>query len=344
MYFKKNKAYFLLCLFKNTSKKRGKKLKKRILIITIFILLTITSLLVGVSSKVTINALLSGNKEAWKLFLTSRTPRTIVIILSASALSISGLIMQIISKNKFISPSTSGTTDAAALGVLIGFIIFANQSIYTKFIFAFVFALLSSILFVFLINKVKFKNIIYIPLIGLMYGGLISSITTLIAYETNLLQVLSGLRLGSFSHIGILNSRLLIILIPPIIFSFIYAARFNIIGIGEEFATNLGINYNRVLYIGLVITSIIAAASFIVVGPLPFIGLIIPNIVSIYYGDNLKRNLVDVALFGSSFVLLNDIFSRLIIFPYEVSVGFTMGITGAVIFIILIFKQVRKND
>lgn len=318
-------------------------MRRRLIITNIFVILTIASLLIGVSSKVNITSLLQGDKEAWKIFFTSRLPRTLVIILTASSLSIAGLIMQTISRNKFISPSTAGTTDAAALGVLISYLIMQSQNIYIKFIFAFVFALLSSMLFVFMINKIKFKNIIYIPLIGLMYGGLLGSVTSFIAYETDLLQVLSSLRLGSFSHIGVLNSRLLIILIPPIIISFIYATRFNIVGVGEEFATNLGVNYKKVLYIGLVVTSIIAAASFIVVGPLPFLGLIIPNIVSLYLGDNIKKNLIDVSLFGSSFVLLNDIFSRLVVFPFEVSVGFTMGITGAVIFLTLIFKQVKNN-
>jgi|SRR5690554_1290468 len=318
-------------------------IKRRIILIVSLIILIITSLLIGVHSSVTIPNLLKGDKEAFSVILTSRLPRTVVIILAASALSIAGLIMQVISRNKFISPQTAGTTDAAALGVLIGYLVIGNGNIYIRFIFALVFAIFSSFLFIFLINKVKFKNIIYIPLIGLMFGGLLAAITSFIAYETDMLQVVSSLRLGSFSHIGVLNSRLLIILIPPIVLAFIYATKFNIVGVGEEFSKNLGVNYKGVLYLGLVITSIISAASFIVVGPLPFLGLIIPNIVSLYLGDNVKRNLVDVALFGSAFVLLNDIISRIVIFPFEISIGLTMGISGAIIFIYLIFRQVRKS-
>ena len=81
-----------------------------------------------------------------------------------------------------------------------------------------------------------------------------------------------------------------------------------------------------------------SASTYVTVGPLPFIGLIIPNLIRIYYGDNLKRSMLDVALFGSIYVLINDIISRLIIFPYEVSVGFTTGITGSIIFIWLILR------
>ena len=252
--------------------------------------------------------------------------------------------MQALSRNKFISPSTAGTNNAAALGVLTAFLILGNHAIYIKFIFAFIFAMLSSILFVTILNKIKFKNVIYVPLLGLMYGGLISAITTLIAYETDLVQTLASLNLGSFSHISVLNGSLLLILIPALVLVVIFASKFNVVSLGEDFAKNLGVNYKFILFIGLLVTSIIAASTYIVVGPLPFIGLIIPNIVSLFYGDNLKSNLFDVAIFGSIFVLINDIFSRLIIFPFEVSAGFTMGITGAIIFIFLIFKQGRVNE
>lgn len=317
--------------------------KRRAILFGTFVSLTIISLLIGVSSRITIKSLFSRDKEAWQIFLSSRVPRTLVIILSASSLSVAGLIMQSLSRNKFISPSTSGTIDAASLGVLIGYLIFKNQNIYLKFGFAFIFSLLASIVFVVLINKIRFKNIIFIPLIGLMYGGLISSLTLLIAYETNLLQVVSSLRVASFAHVGIINGSLLLIIIPPLILSYFYANSFSIVSLGEDFSANLGLNYKKVIYIGLIITSIIASSTFIIVGPLPFLGLIVPNLISMYYGDNIKKNLADIALFGASFVLINDIFSRLILFPYEVSVGLTMGISGAIIFLVLIFKQVKTN-
>lgn len=317
--------------------------RKRLFLIILFISLTILSLFIGVSSKVSISNLLKGNKESWSVFLRSRVPRTFVIILTSASLSIAGLIMQSLSRNKFISPSTAGTNNASALGVLLSFIIFGSKSTIFKFSFAFIFALIASFIFVFLLSKIKFKNQVYIPLIGLMYGGLISAITTLIAYETNTLQLLSSLNLGTFSNIGIINGALILLTVPALVVAVIYSSKFSIASLGEDFATNLGIKYKSVLTIGLVVTSIISASAFIVVGPIPFIGLIIPNIVSLYFGDNLKKNLFDIAMFGSVFVLINDILSRLIMFPFEMSVGFTMGITGAIIFIVLIFRMDKKN-
>lgn len=318
--------------------------KTRYVLISLFVILTIISLLIGANNEINIIEIFRGNKEALNIFYRSRLPRTIVIILSASSLSISGLVMQALTRNKFISPQTAGTNNAAALGVLISYLLLGNSSIFTKFGFAFLFAIISSVIFVFILNKIKFKNIIFVPLIGLIYGSLITAISQLIAYETNMVQILSSLSLGTFSNIGLLSGSLILIMIPALIIIVIFASKFNIVSLGEEFSTNLGVNYHLIIFIGLITTSLIAAASFIIVGPLPFIGLIIPNIVSIFYGDNMKKNLLDVALFGTVFVLINDIFSRIIIYPYEISVGFTMGITGAIIFIYLIFRQGKANE
>lgn len=317
--------------------------KKRIFLVTIFLLLTVLSLIIGPNMKL-ITQLFTGNKRAWIDFLNGRLPRTIVIILASASLSISGLIMQSISRNKFISPSTAGVNDAAALGVFLGYLLLGNQPLGIRFIFAFIFASISSLLFIAILNKIKFKNVIYVPLIGMMYGALISSLTTFIAHRTNNLQFLTSINVGTFSKITALNSYLLIILVPALILSFIYAASFNVVAMGNDFAKNLGVNYKLIMTIGIIIISIVSASTYIVVGPLPFLGLIIPNIVTLYYGDGVKKNLVDVALFGISFVLLNDIISRLVVYPYEIAVGFTMGISGAIIFLILIFKRVKTNE
>ena len=315
--------------------------KRRLIILITFVILLITSLLVGVDSRVTFINLVRLNQEAWQIFLLSRLPRTIVIILSATSISIAGMIMHALGRNKFISPSTSGTTDAAMLGILIGHLLIPNQSNIIKFIFSFVFAMIATFVFILLINRIKFKNAIYVPLIGMMFGGVIGAIATLIAQRFQALQVLTQIGIGSFAHINVINAQLLWLLVPSLIVASIYAEKFNIIAVGVDFAKNLGINYGLVLSVGLIIVSVISASTIIVVGPLPFLGLVVPNLMSIYYGDNLKKNLFDVALFGSSFVLLNDIISRLLRFPGETPISFTMGITGAVIFFYLIFRKVK---
>lgn len=316
---------------------------KRIFLITVFVLLVIVSLMTGASTKINFASLFKGDKDAWFLFVHSRIPRTITVVLTASSLSVGGLIMQSINRNKFISPSTAGTTDAAALGILIAFIAIPTRNKWFNFLFSFIFALVFTFIFVYLVRKIRFKSIVYIPLIGMMYGALISAITTLIAQSAGLEQILGTLNLGSFTGITLSNFSQILFVIPPLIIAIIFATKFSIVSLGEDMAKNLGVKYQSVMIVGIVIVSLISASTFIVVGPLPFVGLIIPNVVSLIYGDNFKKNILDIALFGSSFVLLNDIISRILLTNAEMPISFTMGVVGAVIFLVLIFSKVRKN-
>lgn len=317
--------------------------KRRLIITIIFLVLVITSLLVGVDQRVNVVNLFSFDGEAWRIFLLSRFPRTFVIILTATSISIAGMIMHALGRNKFISPSTAGTTDAAMLGILIGYLLIPNQSNLIKFVFAFAFSMVATLVFITIINRIKFKNAIYVPLIGMMFGGVIGAVATLIAQRFQILQVMTSIGVGSFAHISVINAQLLLLLIPALVIAGIFVQKFNIIALGVDFAKSLGVNYGAVMVLGLIIVAMIASSTFIVVGPLPFLGLVVPNLMSIYYGDNMKKNFIDVALFGSSFVLLNDIVSRLLQFPGETPISFTMGVSGAVIFFYLIFRKVRAK-
>lgn len=296
--------------------------------------------MVGVSN-VTIKGLISLDKAMWFLIGASRLPRTITIILTAIGLSISGLILQTITNNKFVSPDVVGVTDSAKLGLIIGILMFGSFSIQFRLLFAFMFAVIGSIGFIFILRRIKFKNDVYVPLVGLMFGAVIQAVVTFIAYQFNLTQVADTIGIGSFTTKIQGQYELLYVIVIPIVIGFIYMVQFNIIGLGEDFSKNLGINYKKVMAIGLVIVSLITAAIFVVVGNIPFVGLVVPNLVSLYYGDNTKKTSFDVALFGSVFVLAADILSRVIIYPYEMPVSVTMGITGSIIFLFLIYRRSR---
>lgn len=93
--------------------------------------------------------------------------------------------------------------------------------------------------------------------------------------------------------------ELLYLSIPLVIIAYVYADKFTLAGMGESFSVNLGLKYKRVVNIGLIIVSLITSLVILTVGMLPFLGLIIPNIVSIYRGDNLKNSLPHTALLGA---------------------------------------------
>ena len=312
-------------------------MKKRYLAIAL-VILSFSSLFIGVSN-ISIKDILAGDSSKMQIILISRLPRLISIIIAGMGLSISGLIMQQISRNKFTSPTTAGTMDSAKMGLMFAMLFMPKAGVISKAIFSFVFALLGSLIFMTILKKLKVKNIIFVPLVGMMFGNLVSSITSFISYYKDMNQSLNAWFQGSFSTVMKGNYELLYLCIPAIILAFIYANKFTIAGMGESFATNLGLNHERIVNIGLILVSAVSALTLVMVGNIPFLGLIVPNLVSISKGDNLKNSLVETCLFGGSFVLLCDIIGRFIIAPYEVSIGLTVGVIGSAMFLYLVMRR-----
>ena len=279
------------------------------------------------------------NKEQAGTLFDSRLPRLVSIIIAGMSLSICGLIMQQISRNKFVSPTTAGTMDWARLGILISLMLFTSASPLVKMSIAFVFALAGNFLFMKILERIKFNDAIFIPLVGLMLGNIVSSVATFIAYKYDLIQNLSSWLQGDFSLVVKGRYELLYLSIPLVIIAYVYADKFTVAGMGESFSVNLGLKYKRVVNIGLIIVSLIASLVILTVGMLPFLGLIIPNMVSIYKGDNLRSSLPHTALLGAVFVLFCDILGRVIIFPYEISIGLMVGVIGSGIFLYMLLRR-----
>ncbi|MEZ7173406.1 ABC transporter permease [Sporosarcina sp. OR05] len=312
-------------------------MKKRYLVIAL-ILFSFLSLFVGVSS---INPLdlLDFKSQETEIFLISRVPRLVSILLAGAGMSIAGLIMQQLSRNKFVSPTTAGTLDATKLGILVSMLLFTSATTLEKMIVAFAFALAGTLLFMKILDRIKFKDAIFIPLVGLMFGNILSSITTFFAYKANVIQNMSSWLQGDFSMIMKGRYELLYISIPVLIITYLYANRFTVAGMGEDFSKNLGLAYKRIVNIGLILVALVTTTVILTVGMIPFLGLIIPNIVSIFHGDHLKKTLPHTALLGAIFLLICDILGRVLIYPYEISISLMVGVIGSGIFLYLLFRR-----
>ncbi len=308
--------------------------------IFLLILLSVISLFLGVSS-VTMRGLFNLEDSQWQIFLDSRVPRLVSILIAGVSLSICGLVMQQLSRNRFVSPTTAGTMDSARLGILLATLFFPGASMLLKTAIAVLVSFIGSLLFMSILSRLKFKDTIFVPLVGMMFGNVISSITAFIAYQQDLLQNLSGWLQGDFSLVMSGRYELLYFSLPMLIISYLFAQRFSIVGMGKDFATNLGLNYNQVLYIGLLIVSTVSSIIIVSVGVIPFLGLIIPNLVTLYLGDNLKKILSHTALLGAVFVLFCDILGRCLIYPYEISINAVVGVMGSGIFLYFLLKRYR---
>ncbi|MED3662231.1 ABC transporter permease [Ureibacillus sp. FSL K6-8385] len=282
--------------------------------------------------------LLDWDSQQAQIFLISRVPRLLAIILAGAGMSIAGLIMQSLSRNKFVSPTTAGTLDAAKLGILISILLFSQAAYMQKIIFSFVFAFAGTILFMQILDRIKFKDPVFVPLIGIMYGNILSSITTFFAYEGDLIQNINTWLMGSFMLIISGRYELLYVSVPAIILAYLYANKFTVAGMGEDFAKNLGLSYKAVLNLGLILVAIISTTVVLTVGVIPYLGLIVPNIVSIYMGDNLRKTIPHTIVLGVVFLLICDIIGRVVVYPYEIPVNVTVAVIGSLLFLIMLFR------
>lgn len=306
----------------------------------LFIVLCGASLLVG-AQQVAWSQVFSLSSDAWLTLTASRLPRLMALVLTGVGLSVCGVILQHIVRNKFVEPATSGGFDAAKLGILVALTTAPATGTVGRMLFALAFCFAASLLFVAIVRRIKFKNTVLVPVIGLMYGGVLSAVAEFYAYRHNILQSMQGWLLGDFSKIVQGNYEIIYLILPIVALTYLYAHRFTVLGMGEGMATSLGLNYSATVALGLMLVAITVGATVITVGAIPFVGLVIPNLVALHYGDNLGRTLPVVALGGASLLLACDILGRLLIHPFEVPIGLTAGGVGGVLFLVLIFWRNR---
>lgn len=278
-----------------------------------------------------------------KIFLLARIPRLLAILCTGIGMSVAGLIMQQLCMNKFVSPTTGATIQSAQFGIALAMTFLPTMGLLVRTVFAFITAIAGTLLFVFFVQRIKVKDTVLVPLVGIMFGNIIGGITNFIAYQAEITQQLSTYFSGSFSLIIQGNYELVYLVVPLVIIAFIYANHFNIVGMGQGFSKNLGVNYNFVLILGLSIAAVITASIIVIVGQISYIGLIVPNIVALFKGDKIRGTLIDTALFGSLFVLICDMIARSIIMPYEIPIELVVGIVGSIIFIVMLFYKLKHG-
>lgn len=299
------------------------------------VLLAVVSLMVGAGTL--------GADGAPDFLGVSRLPRTLSLLLAGSAIAISGMLMQILSRNRFVEPATAGTNEAAALGVVAVSILAPGVPVSVRLVAAALAALIGTGAFMLILRRVPLRDPLIVPLIGIMLGGVIGAATTMLAIRHDLMQSLSSLSTANFS--GVLEGRYELLWLVGLLalVAFVAADRFTVAGLGDDVATNLGVSSGKVLALGLGVVSITVAVVVVHVGALPFLGLIVPNAVSMLLGDNVRRTAPWVALSGAGLTLLCDLIGRLVVYPFEVPAGLVMAVLGAVLFLVMLARKGRRG-
>ena len=245
--------------------------------------------------------------------------------------------------NKFVSPTTGATISSAQLGILLALVFMPASTIWSRAIFSAVCAIAGTWIFVFFIQRIQFKDPVMVPLVGIMFGNVIGGITSYIAYKYEMTQAISSWLTGSFSTILRGRYEIVWLVVPLVVVAFLFSNHFNIVGMGKDFSSNLGVNYNLVLFLGLTIAAMITASIVVIVGSISYIGLIVPNLVTMFKGDKIRGTLVDTALFGALFVLICDMIGRVLIAPYELPIELIIGIIGSLLFIFMLIYRLNHG-
>lgn len=310
--------------------------KPFILAITVVVILGVWSLFTGVYD-------IRGQEDGREMFFITRVPRTVALMLTGAAMAMAGLVMQLTTQNRFVEPTTTGTIEWAGLGLLFVYLTFPAPTLVLRMTGAIVFSFIGTMIFFLFLRRVKLRSSLIVPIIGLMLGAVISAVSTFLGLFFQMTQVIESWFVGSFASVQVGRYEYLWIIVVVTILIFMYANKLTIAGLGEDVATNLGVNYNRLILLANALIAVAVGIVAAVIGNLPFLGLIVPNIVSMFRGDDLRSNLPWVCVIGMGTITLCDIISRTIIMPFEVPVSLILGTVGAVVFITILLRQRRPR-
>ncbi|SUO93172.1 ABC transporter permease [Suttonella ornithocola] len=296
------------------------------------IILIMISLQIGVLGTANIND---------SVFTISRLPRTIAVLLTGAGLAVAGMVIQLIVHNRFVEPNTTGTGEGAAIGLLLTVLLFPAAPLIVRMGFAALCAMLSLLIFLTLAKRLPPTDPLLLPLVGMIYAGILQSIMAFIGYETDLLQWLSVWLNGDFS--AVLKGRYEFLWGCAIVLVILYwlADRLTIVGMGESSSQSLGLNYRQLVFCAILLIALISAFITATVGNIAFLGLVVPNLIRRICGDNLRHALPWIAWTGASLLLICDILARIVSFPYEIPVSLIFGIFGGSLFLYLLMRPSR---
>ncbi|OLT25269.1 iron ABC transporter permease [Kytococcus sp. CUA-901] len=282
---------------------------------------------------------LDGSALGREMFGITRIPRTVALVLAGAAMAMSGLVMQMLTQNRFVEPTTVGTTEWAGLGLLLMLLLFPTSGLLLRMVGAITMAFVGTMVFFLFLRQVKLTSSLVVPIVGIMLGAVVGAVTSYIALANDALQSLGVWFAGSFTSVLRGQYEVLWLVALVVVAVFVVADRFTVAGLGEDVATNVGVNYRAVMLLGTALIAVATGVVTVVIGNLPFLGLIVPNIISMWRGDDLRSNLPWVCLLGVAIVTVCDLLARTLIAPFELPVSVILGVVGAAVFIGLLLGR-----
>ena len=311
-------------------------------------MLSLIDILIGMSDigiKEIIDSIISYSGSKQDLIIrTVRLPRVLLCILIGASMAISGLIMQNLTRNPLASPQILGINSGATLSVVVIMVFFPLLGYKAKILGAFLGAGVIG-LFVHVIGTVKNLSPLKITLVGISIQLFLSSITKSIMLFNEsktsdlVFWMIGGVHHAQFTHIlAILPWFIVSILLITVI-----SNSMDTLKMGDSIAISLGENVKLTKIISTITVILLSSSSVAIAGPISFVGLITPHIVSKFGVRNFRGNFILCGIYGGNLLLLSDIVSKLLKYPYESPVGIVTAFIGAVFYIFLANKEMKRG-
>ncbi len=322
--------------------------KKRTIVILLaaLIVLFAISLLVGryyVSPAELIMASHPNHARAQLVLLNIRLPRVIAAVVIGSALACAGASFQTLFRNPMASPATLGASSGAAFGALLG--IFLEQSYGIVIAMAFLGGLLSIVIVLGLLDRLKVEPVLGLVLTGMVVSALFSGLNSLLKLLADPLKTLPEMTYWLFGSLANIGYRELIVVAAIIAIAwlllYLLSYRINILATGIEEANAIGIDAKKTLYISVVLATLLTASSVAISGIIGWIGLIVPHICRSLVGHDMKFLMPTSSVVGAIFLLIIDMLSRTL-YTAEIPVGILISLLGAPIFLLILYRR-RSN-
>ena len=284
----------------------------------------------------------SANMVFWDL----RVSRVLLAFFVGGILSLGGLIFQIIFKNELITPYTLGIASGTTLFTAIAIVFFPMLNISISSILGSI----VTILILYFISKRINKNSVAVStnsilLIGISLSYFYGSALMLVFYMSNLQENYSIIRftLGSLDTVGFTNS-FIIMCVSIIFYAIIYfnKQKIKLLLICNDTAFLKGLNVNKTNLILLVVVSLSVGISISFVGPIGFIGLVIPHVIKLIYKQSADKLFFPVFFFGGIFLVFSDLISRNLNTASTLPIGVVTAFIGAPFFVYLLIRRNKK--
>jgi iron complex transport system permease protein len=288
---------------------------------------------------------ISNNVDANILFQV-RLPRILLGALTGAALSVAGAVFQALLRNDLAAPFTLGVSSGAALGAVIAIALNLNFVILGFSVIS-LFSFVGSIGAIFLVFSLVRTRHGEFPTAVLLLAGVtanffFAAMVMFIHYMADFSQSFRIIR-WLMGGLDITDYKTILSVCPVVfvgIFILIFISRdMNLISTGVHSASSRGVNVGRIQKVGFITASLITGAVVATCGPIGFVGLIVPHIVRLFVGPDLRILIPTSMLFGGSFLIICDTFARTLLAPTEIPVGIITAMLGGPFFIWLLKRK-----